>query len=579
MMQSAKTPRFFYYSFLVLSAFVLLACNLEKSQALVSGSEEVETTTGSYAASRAYLMAAVAEREGNLEQAAASYLEALAEDPDNKGLRDRAYNLALATGKMDTAIRLAKTFTQADEPGAIAWTLLAIDAARREDYKQALVYLSRARQATPELLHFAALQAYMDMASGADKEGVLLNFRNFEGHAALEARKQYHLARLYLKAGQQKKALEALEISRRLEPGGLFTSLLLGGLLEQQDNFPAAYEVYEGFLERNPDALLIQHVFDRLGEKPVPTVLPTPTLSQDMGEVLFGFAMLMWSQGLDIPARQIIHMTLWLDEAPYYRFYAGMMAEQAQDWPQALAFYGTLKQKEPGWLAARLRMADVLFKEGDVTQAIALIRDLKKRHPNKTIFDRILAEMYYQKEDYAAAIQYYDAVFSKLEKAQDERYVSLYFARGASYERLQQFDKAAADLSLALKLDPDNPSILNYLGYMWLELDKNLDQAFSYISKAALLNPNDGAILDSLGWGYFKKGEYARALLYLERAAEMIPDDPTIVEHLGDVHLELGNAAKAQQYWKQAWDLGPVGTRERERLAKKLRQNLAVEKE
>jgi tetratricopeptide (TPR) repeat protein len=576
-MQKFTLPRFPHLILLALSPFVLLACNLEKSQALVSTNEGVESVTDDYAASRAYLMAAIAEREGDFEQAAVGYLEALAEEPDNKTLRDKAYNFALATGKMTTAVRLAKTFTQADEPGAIAWTLLAVDAARQEDYKQATVYLDRARQATPELLHFVALQAYVDMVSDVDKEGVLLGFRNFEGHAALEARKQYHLARLYLKAGQEKKAMEALETSRRLEPGGLFTTLLLGSLFEQQDDFPAAYEVYEGFLERNPDALLIQHVFDQLEDKAATTPPQPTTLAQDMGEVLFGFAMLMWSQGLDMPAQQLIHMTLWLDAAPYYRFYAGMMAEQAQGWQTALSLYGSLQQADPGWLAARLRMADVLFKEGEVTRATTLIGELRTRYPGKTIFDRILAEMYYQEEDYAAAIKHYDAVFSKLEEADDARHVPLYFARGASYERLQQFDKAAADLSLALKLDPDNPSVLNYLGYMWLELDKNLDKAFSYISKAALLNPNDGAILDSLGWGYFKKGEYARALLYLERAAEMMPDDATIVEHLGDVHLKLGNVAKARQYWEQAWELGPVGNREKKRLAEKLARDPTVE--
>ena len=146
----------------------------------------------------------------------------------------------------------------------------------------------------------------------------------------------------------------------------------------------------------------------------------------------------------------------------------------------------------------------------------------------------------------------------------------LYFARGASYERLRQWEKAELDLEQALKLDPDNPSLLNYLGYMWLDADMNLDKAFAYISKAALLKPSDGAVIDSLGWAYFKKGEYTRALLYLERAAELIPTDATVMEHLGDVHSKLGNSEKAQQYWEKAWSLEPAGQFDQARLAKKL---------
>ncbi|MDD9912636.1 MAG: tetratricopeptide repeat protein [Alphaproteobacteria bacterium] len=516
-----------------------------------------------------YLKARVAEQD-TLETTASTYLSALAVQPDTRFLRHKAYAYALATGNMPTAVRLAKTFTRAEDPGSIAWVLLAANALKERQYQDALTYISWAQKITPQLLHFQVMRNQIELEQGRSISNISTELLNFEGHDFLESRKYYHLARMQYRAGAANQAFKNLQKAQNLEPGALFTVLALGEALEQKGDIEQAQSIYDSFAHKNPDALLLQHVYKRLSEnKPTPNKKQA-SLSQDVSEVIFGFSMLMWSQQLDMPARQLLQIALWLDNNPLYRFYAGMMDEQADRLAKAINQYNNIPAGGVAGLAAQVRAVEAMFNSGSPEKAIEHLIQVKKDYPQLVALDQLLAEMYYQQEQYADSIIYYNTVFSKLENPYSREYVPLYFARGASYERLRQWEKAELDLEQALKLDPDNPSLLNYLGYMWLDADMNLDKAFAYISKAALLKPSDGAVIDSLGWAYFKKGEYTRALLYLERAAELIPTDATVMEHLGDVHSKLGNSEKAQQYWEKAWSLEPAGQFEQARLAKKL---------
>jgi Flp pilus assembly protein TadD len=131
-------------------------------------------------------------------------------------------------------------------------------------------------------------------------------------------------------------------------------------------------------------------------------------------------------------------------------------------------------------------------------------------------------------------------------------YWNLAFARGMVYERLKQWDKAEADLQTALNFQPDQPYILNYLGYSWADQGINLDKAAEMIEKAVRLRPEDGAIVDSLGWVYYRMGQYDKAVKTLERAIELDPTEPEINDHLGDAYWKVGRKSEARFQWKRA---------------------------
>ena len=134
---------------------------------------------------------------------------------------------------------------------------------------------------------------------------------------------------------------------------------------------------------------------------------------------------------------------------------------------------------------------------------------------------------------------------------------SLYYSRGIALERSGQWKRAEADLEHALELKPDQPLVLNYLGYSWIDRGENLDRGLKMIQKAVELRPEDGYIVDSLGWVHYRLGDYSSAVQYLEKAIELVPEDPTINHHLGDTYWQSGRPVEARYQWKRALQFGP----------------------
>jgi Flp pilus assembly protein TadD len=150
---------------------------------------------------------------------------------------------------------------------------------------------------------------------------------------------------------------------------------------------------------------------------------------------------------------------------------------------------------------------------------------------------------------------------------------SLYYYRGIAYERTKQWDKAEQDFKKALELFPDQPSVLNYLGYSWVDKGINLAEGMAMIKKAVDQRPDDGYIVDSLGWAHYKLGQYDEAVVQLERAVTLKPSDPTINDHLGDAYWKVGRQLEATFQWKHARDAKPE-PEELARINQKLAQGL-----
>lgn len=134
---------------------------------------------------------------------------------------------------------------------------------------------------------------------------------------------------------------------------------------------------------------------------------------------------------------------------------------------------------------------------------------------------------------------------------------SLFYVRGIAYERSKQWAKSEADLKKALELYPDQPLVLNYLGYSWIDQGINLDEGMKLIQRAVGLRPDDGYIVDSLGWAHYRLGQYEDAVRELERAVELRPQDPVMNDHLGDAYWKVGRKLEAGFQWSHARDLKP----------------------
>ncbi|MGQ0671251.1 MAG: tetratricopeptide repeat protein [Hyphomicrobium sp.] len=173
---------------------------------------------------------------------------------------------------------------------------------------------------------------------------------------------------------------------------------------------------------------------------------------------------------------------------------------------------------------------------------------------------------------YGEAVGYYDRAIVLIGKP-DKRHWGYFYARGTCNERLKNWPAAEADLQRALTLMPDQPLVLNYLGYSWIDQGRNLKQGMALIEKAVALKPDDGYIVDSLGWAHFKQGNYKEAVRYLERAVELKPDDPVLNDHLGDALWRVGREREARFQWDQSLSLKPE-PEDIERIKKKINSGL-----
>tara|TARA_Y100000590_G_scaffold389779_1_gene465071 strand:- start:703 stop:2418 length:1716 start_codon:yes stop_codon:yes gene_type:complete len=165
-----------------------------------------------------------------------------------------------------------------------------------------------------------------------------------------------------------------------------------------------------------------------------------------------------------------------------------------------------------------------------------------------------LANFYKENEYYKESIKYYSLALKVI--SQDHSLIpKILYRRGSSYERLGDWENAEKDLLDSLKILPNQPHVLNYLGYSWIDKGINLDKGLEMIKKAVSLTENDGYIIDSLGWAYYAKENYVEAELHLQRAVELLPLDPIINDHYADTLWMLNKSVQARYFWKNILSL------------------------
>jgi tetratricopeptide (TPR) repeat protein len=253
---------------------------------------------------------------------------------------------------------------------------------------------------------------------------------------------------------------------------------------------------------------------------------------------------------------------------------AGILERQEQ-YDLATQTYNRIAPDDPSYLTAELGRIDALVAGDRVDAAIEALELLAKTKPDVAIVWSNLGDILRREERFGEAAAAYDKAIAALPSEQPGQWV-VYYTRGICFEREKNWPAAEADFRKALELSPDQPQVLNYMGYSFLEMKSNLDEALSMIEKAVAAKPEDGYIVDSLGWALYRLGRYEEAVEHMERAVELMPVDSIVNDHLGDVYWAVGRQREAEFQWKRALSFEPDTEEEAARIRRKLEVGLDV---
>ncbi|MEM8821998.1 MAG: tetratricopeptide repeat protein [Pseudomonadota bacterium] len=229
---------------------------------------------------------------------------------------------------------------------------------------------------------------------------------------------------------------------------------------------------------------------------------------------------------------------------------------------------------DPSFFGAEITRAEVLLADGREEAAVEVLRALTRSHPDEQTVWTAYGDVLRRLERFEESAEAYDRAISMIDEDTPEDWF-LYYVRGIAVERTGVWDAAEADFRRALDLNPDQPLVLNYLGYGLVEQRMKLDEALDMIERAVAARPDDGYITDSLGWVLYRLGRYEEAVPPMERAVQLQPLDPIINDHLGDVLWTVGRRLEAEFQWRRALSLDPEETDET-RIRRKLDVGLDV---
>lgn len=523
-----------------------------------------------------YLVGRYAHALGDYSAAAEHLRRALEEDPENPALLRCTLSLLVADGRVEEAAALGPRLLEIDGRARLARFVLGLQAARVGDYQGALEHVDRiAREGIYAiLLPLAEGWLYTGAGSGTEALAAL---------APLGERNPYrtffllHAGLMHDMAGRQEDAEAMLREAVALSSGSIRTTAALGSLLARAGRVREAWAVYEQYHAQNPN-----EVWSARAMAAAEAGAPPPPLVSDARE---GLAEALFGATAALPQREIkdadlvyARLALFLrDDLDVARILIAGIHEDLGRFDDAVAVYGTIPGDSDFAWTARLRAATNLADLGRVDEAVAVLGAMVDEQPARVDAASALGDALRMNERYAEAADAYDIAVERIAAAEN-RHWRLYYVRGIAFERVGAWSRAEADFLRALELKPDQPLVLNYLGYSWVEQRHRLDEAKAMIERAVALRPNDGYIIDSLGWVAYRLGDFEEAVVQLERAVELVAGDPIINDHLGDAYWQVGRLLEARFQWRRVLTLDPDEELV-EQVRRKLTDGLSAEAE
>lgn len=517
--------------------------------------------------SGAYLAARQAAQAGDHRTAARYFLEVLQVDPGNHALRGDAVLALAAIGDWDRASELARELPEDLEGREFADLILQIDRIRRGDLAGAAQAASDNRGAGP--LVDPLMQGWLYLAEGDMRRATGTFEAIVDGNSPIAGLVPYQLALARASVGDFEGA-DAIFAGEVYGPLQISTRGIQAHaqILVQLDRQADALALLDAALEQNGDQGL-RELRDDIATNPTRPYDFVTTPQQGMAEVLFTLARALGTEaGTTLPLIYA-RAAYAIDPAHVHaQLLAADILSDADQLVMAEETYRQIPRDNPLFVDAELGRSEALFQMDRTDAAVEVLNALVRDYPLLSSVHTALGDAQRRLENYEEAVAAYTDALALVDQTR-ERSWFLFYVRGISNDSLDNWTEAEADFRQALVLRPDQPQVLNYLGYSLVEQRRNLDEALDMIERAVELRPDSGYIVDSLGWVLYRLGRFDEAVAPMERAVELEANDSIINDHLGDVYWMVGRTREAEFQWSRALSFGPEPA-EAERIRRKL---------
>lgn len=507
------------------------------------------STSGSYLAARH------AGGQRDAAAAAAYYRAALRGDPRNTELLGRTFLAVLANGDVDEAIKLAERVLQTDKTDRVAHLVLGVRSIKQKQYPLARRELAQSIRGPITDLAATLLSAWT-LASPGEARLATDSIDKLTGAEWYAIFKDLHAALILDLTAQKKDAPRRFERAYKNDPTALRVVQAYASFLSRQGNSAEALKVLASFEEALPRHPLIAEATSEIkAGKKLPLLIDSPQAGA--AEVLYGLGAALGRRGGEDLGLIYLQLALYLAPSHSLALLSlGDLYEALKNPELANKTYERVPISSPLQRNAQIQMAMNLDTLERTDEAKASLEKLIAAHPGDLEAIMALGNVLRGRKQFAECADVYSKGIETIAKPEKSNWVIYYF-RGICYERAKQWPQAEGDLKKALVLFPEQPHVLNYLGYSWIDQGVNLDEGMRMIKRAVEQRADDGYIVDSLGWAHYRLGNIEEAVKQLERAVELKPEDPTINDHLGDAYWRVGRMLEARFQWSHARDLKP----------------------
>lgn len=521
----------------------LLASSLIAGLALGVPAAIAASKSGAYLAGRAAL------QDSDFDTAAAFFSRALLLDPGNPELMEDTVLAYLATGQLDRAMPIALTLEERGLRSQVAHMVTLAALADTQNYSAILQRDVETKGIGPLVDGLVLAWAQLEAASVSE---ALSTFDSVSAQNGLRGFAMYHKAMALAMVGD----FEGAE--------AIFADDSMGGAMMTRRGAMARAEILSQ-LGSNAEALgLLADTFgggfdpaltlmaDRLASGEKLAFSHITSVRDGIAEVFFSVAAALNNEANDEYTLIYGRIAEFLrpDHIDTILMNAELLDELGQ-YEQAIEAYKQVPSNSPDYFAAEQGRADALESAGQPERAIEVLEQLAVDYASLPSVHTALGDLHRQQDDFAPAVAAYDKALELTDETARTLWF-LHYVRGISHERLGNWPEAEADFRAALEIRPDQPQVLNYLGYSLVEKQIKLDEALEMIERAVAARPDSGYIVDSLGWVLYRLGRYDEAVGHMERAVELMPVDPVVNDHLGDVYWAVERYREAEFQWKRA---------------------------